>query len=162
MFRNAYRRFADHDAIVLTHTIKGANAPAVLRWYEIRDPGATPTLHQQGTFSPDTRSRWMGSIATDSAGNIAVGYSIGSSSMHPSISIAARTPDMALGTLGNETIVFDGPASQQGTSRWGDYSQLTVDPADECTFWYTAEYVRAQTPKRHSRIVAFTLPNCTH
>lgn len=159
MFRNAYRRFEDHETIVLTHSV--AASPVAIRWYEIRDPNGTPSLYQEGTFNPDQHARWMASIASDRAGNIALGYSISSSTRYPGINVAVRTPDMPLGVLGSETQIVAGAASQTSSSRWGDYSQLTVDPQDECTFWYTAQYIGTSKPYRRTRIVAFRLGNCS-
>ena len=57
-----------------------------VRWYELRNPGGTPSVFQQGTLgASDGTHRWMGSIAMDKQGNIALGYSASSSSVNPSI-----------------------------------------------------------------------------
>jgi hypothetical protein len=159
MFRAAYRRLAGHDALVVNQTIEPTNASrGALRWYEIRNPTASPVLHQQGTFLPDVRSRWMGSIAMDGAGNIAIAYSISGTDMSPGLRVAARAPDAPPGTLGSETLIVDG-AAQPGGGRWGDYSQLTIDPVDDCTFWYTGEYISGG--RRATRVAAFKVNNCT-
>ena len=159
MFRNVYRRFADHEVLLFNHSVKSGSSVGV-RWYEVRDPAGTPALAQQGTFAPDATARWMGSIAIDKTGNIALGYSASSSAVHPGIRATARTPATTTGVLGVETSLFAGPASQNDAFRWGDYSQLTVDPSDECTFWFTAEYAGPQRPLRRSRITAFRLAGC--
>jgi hypothetical protein len=117
-----------------------------VRWYELRAPNGTSgaTLYQQGTFSPDSTSRWMGSIAMDKVGNIAVGYSASSSSVFPSVRYTGRVPTDPLGTLGTENIVKTGTGSQNGNlHRWGDYSSLSIDPVDNCTFFYTNEYEKS-------------------
>src|SRR5262249_31904966 len=82
MYRLPYRNFGDHESLVATHSV---GSPSGVRWYELRDPAGTPTVFQQGTFAPDASDRWMSSIAMDSAGDIAVGYSVSSSALHPAI-----------------------------------------------------------------------------
>jgi len=132
-----------------------------VRWYEIRDPGGVPTIHQQGTFSPDSVSRWMGSIAMDKAGNIAVGYSVSSGSINPGIRLTGRVPTDTLGTLEAEQSVIRGTGSQSGSNRWGDYSSMSVDPVDDCTFWYSNQYLKTTGSKNWStRIYAFKFPAC--
>jgi hypothetical protein len=49
-------------------------------------------------------------------------------------------------TLG-EAVLIDGSGSQRVSSRWGDYTDMTVDPSDDCTFWYVNEYY-AQSSQR--------------
>ncbi|GAC1663625.1 MAG: hypothetical protein NVS9B15_26610 [Acidobacteriaceae bacterium] len=98
-------------------------------------------MKQQGTYSPDSNFRWMGSIAQDKLGDIALGYSVSSSTLRPSIRFASRAPTDPLNTLSSEQSVLAGVGSQAGHSRWGDYSSLSVDPVDDCTFWYTQEYL---------------------
>jgi hypothetical protein len=160
-FRVAYRNFGDHEAIVLNHSVQTASSSGV-RWYEIRDPNGTPTVFQQGTFAPDANWRWMAGIAIDKAGDIAVGYSLSSSTVRPSLGIAARLPSDPAGTLGPETVAFSGAGSQTTTlNRWGDYSAMTVDPEDDCTFWYTNEYIPTNgTFNWRTRIVSFSVPGC--
>ena len=119
---------------------KRSPAYSGVRWYEIRSP-ATPVLYQQGTFAPDSTSRWMSSAAFDKLGNIAIGYSTSSKVVNPGIRYATRVPTDTLGILSNEVNVITGGGVQSGTlHRWGDYSAMTVDPVDDCTFWYTNEY----------------------
>jgi hypothetical protein len=142
-----------------------STAVSAIRWYEIRSPNSTPTVYQQGTYSPDTDSRWMGSIAMDKAGDIAVGYSVSSSSTYPSIRYTGRVPNDTLGTLEGEASVVDGNGSQEDSqtplSRWGDYSSMSVDPVDGCTFWYTTEYIESNgTFNWHTRIATFKFPGC--
>ncbi len=160
-FRVAYRNFGNHESIVLNHSVSTNNVAGV-RWYEIRSPNATPTVFQQGTFAPDSNWRWMGSVATDKAGDIGVGYSESSSAIHPSIAVTGRTPSDPLGTLESENVVFSGGGSQTPSlDRWGDYSAITVDPVDDCTFWYTTEYIPVNGNFNwHTRIVNFKMANC--
>src|SRR4029450_1548466 len=102
-----------------------------VRWYELRSPGATPTLFQSGTFSPDATSRWMGSIAQDQQGNMLLGYSASSSALRPGIYYTGRLVSDAPGTMQAESTLTTGIGSQTGSlSRWGDYSAMTIDPVD--------------------------------
>ena len=168
MYRLAYRHFADgHEALVVNHSVKvsGSRRTEVdgVRWYEIRSPGTAPTVYQQGTYAPDGSSRWMGSSAMDKVGNLAVGYSRSSGTEFPSIGYAARIPTDAIGTLQGEVPLKAGGGSQSGfnLSRWGDYSSLTVDPVDDCTFWFTSEYEKTTGAFNWSTwISSFKLVNC--
>jgi len=100
----------------------------------------------------------------DAVGNIAVGYSTSSSSIHPSVAYTGRLAADPLGTLQAESVIFSGAGSQNGgVSRWGDYSGLTIDPIDDCTFWYTNEYLQTTGNFNWStRIASFKFPNCSH
>jgi hypothetical protein len=150
MWRLAYRNFGDHEALVVNHSVN-VNTVTGLRWYELRnDPNisgstlatATPIVYQQGTFAPDSTYRWMGSIAMDKMGNIAAGYSASSSAQYPDIRLTGRVPGDPAGALsGSEVTVIAGTGSQTSRSRWGDYSSLSVDPVDDCTLYYTNEYL---------------------
>jgi hypothetical protein len=160
MFRLPYRHFADgHESIVATHSV---STPAAVRWYEVQNPGGTPILFQQGTFAPDSNYRWMGSIAMDQVGDVAVGYSVSSSSMLPAIRYTGRLQSDALGTMEAESSIIEGTGAQVGSNRWGDYSAMTVDPVDDCTFWYTNEYIVTNGDLNwHTRIASFSFPSCT-
>ena len=98
----------------------------------------------------------------DQNGDIALGYSASNSSVYPSIRYTGRTPGDPLNTMETETIVKAGSGSQlQNLSRWGDYSAMTVDPVDDCTFWYTTEYLKTNGSFNWStRIGSFKLPGC--
>ncbi|HET9167241.1 MAG TPA: hypothetical protein VFP11_14675, partial [Candidatus Angelobacter sp.] len=141
MFRLAYRNFGDHESLVVSHVVH-SNTSLGMRWYEIRSPGNVPFVFQQGTFAPDLNHRWMGSIAMDGNGNIALGYSVSSDTLYPSIRYAGRLVSDPPGELTQgEASIFEGVGYQDTTSgnspRWGDYSSMSIDPADDCTFWYT-------------------------
>jgi hypothetical protein len=141
MYRLAYRNRAGTESLVVNHSIT-TSAPSGIRWYELRVSGGVPSLFQQGTFSPDTTSRWMGSIAMDKCGDIMVGYSASSSSIHPSIRLNGRVSSDPLGQLETESEIVTGTGSQTGgLTRWGDYSSMVVD-RDDKTFWYTTEYIK--------------------
>jgi hypothetical protein len=142
MFRLAYRNFGDHESVVGNYTVSSGGV-AGIRWFELRNVTNGPvTMYQQSTYQPDSTWRWMGSAAMDGSGNMALGFSLSSSSIVPGLHYAGRLAGDPLNTLGQgEASLYDGAGSQSGTSnRWGDYSDLTVDPVDDCTFWYTNEY----------------------
>ena len=134
-----------------------------VRWYEIRTPNGTPTAVQQATFAPaDGTSRWMGSIAMDKQGNMALGYSASSSAVFPSIRYTGRLVTDLPNTMQSETRIIAGSGSQLANlSRWGDYSAMTIDPVDDCTFWYTSEYLKGSGTFNWSTwIASFKFPGC--
>ncbi|MDQ2856318.1 MAG: fibronectin type III domain-containing protein [Acidobacteriota bacterium] len=164
MFRLATRFFSDgHEATVGNFTVQSGGVAAP-RWFELRNVTSGPlSVAQQGTYQPDTTHRWMGSTAMDQQGNIALGYSASSSSINPQIRYAGRLATDPLGTLPQaEATLFAGTGSQTGTnSRWGDYSDMTIDPVDDCTFWYTQEYYATTTSFNwRTRIGSFKFPGC--
>jgi hypothetical protein len=165
MYRAQYRNFGTHESIVFNHTVEaGGPQIAGVRWYEVRNPTASPTIFQQGTYAPaDGVSRWMGSAAMDRNGNFAVGYSVASPTVFPGIRYAGRVPSDPPGTLGQgEATLIAGSGSQTSTgSRWGDYSMLAVDPVDDCTFWCTTEYYTTTSSTGwQTRIGRFRFPDC--
>jgi hypothetical protein len=121
-----------------------AQYKAATRYYVLQQttPGGAITVQDQGTFSPDSTERWMGSTSFDNAGNLAVGYSTSSTTVFPSIAYAGRLLNDPPGTLAQgEATMFAGTGVQLGTqNRWGDYSNMSTDPSDDATFWYTNEY----------------------
>jgi len=165
MYRLAYRNLTDHEALVVNHSVvagTGRKPPTGIRWYELRVSGASLTVFQQGTFAPDTNHRWMGSIAMDKVGDIAVGYSVSSSQVFPSIRYTGRVPSDLAGTMQTEKTIIAGAGSQtQRLSRWGDYSAMSVDPVDDCTFWYTNQYEKTTGSFNWStRIASFKFSTC--
>src|SRR6267143_2967785 len=162
MYRLAYRNFGTHESLVVNHSVSVSSGGGI-RWYEIQNPSGTPALAQQGTFAPDSNYRWMGSIATDQAGDMAVGYSVSNgSSIFPSIAYTGRVSTDPAGTMQAEVNLVSGKGSQTtGLSRWGDYSAMQVDPVDDCTFWYTQEYTKTNgTFNWNTRIANFKFPGC--
>lgn len=140
MFRLQYRNFGDYSTLVANHTVT-ANARASIRWYELRKTTTNWSIYQQGTWQPDNDFRWMGSIAMNANGNIAVGYSVSSSTTYPSIRYAGRTANAPLGQFNiPETTIVEGTSSQTNVNRWGDYSTMSIDPTDDSTFWYAQMY----------------------
>jgi hypothetical protein len=172
MFRIAYRNFGDHEALVINHSVI-ADARIGVRWYEVRNLSATPSIYQQSTFAPvDQLHRWMGSIAMDRLGDIAAGYSTSSAASYPSLAYAGRLAGDPLNQFSQgETQMFAGAGSENvafyvpPVGRWGDYTDLTIDPADNCTFWYVNEYFGAEgttdpgAPWR-TRIGSFKFSQC--
>jgi hypothetical protein len=165
MFRFAYRNLGTHEAMVGAFTVGGGlgEVGAAIRWFELRRVGGGAwSLYQEGTYDPgDGHDRFNASIAMDAAGNIALGYSVSSSIMYPSIRYATRLAGDPLGSLGTEAEMRTGGGSQTGSNRWGDYSAMSVDPTDGCTFWYTNEYYATSSSSTWStRIARFTIPEC--
>ena len=162
MYRLAYRNFGDHESLVVNHSIAAGTSVGV-RWYELRDPNGTPTVYQQGTYAPDATYRWMGSAALDGNGDIALGFSTSSSTVRPGVHYTAHLTTDPLGVMGQgEGVLIDGTGSQTGgLNRWGDYSSLNIDPTDDCTFWFTSEYLTANGSFNwHTRIGTFKLTGC--
>jgi hypothetical protein len=118
------------------------------------------SLFQSGTFAPDANYRWMGSIAGDKMGDIALGYSLASATVWDSIAVTGRTPSDPLGQMEAETILTAGTGSQGGNSGWGDYSSMAID-ADGCTFWYTQEYyVTPDSTMWQTQLTSFKFGGC--
>ena len=169
-WRLAYRNFKAYEALVTNQSVEATPGVAGVRWYEIRRTGATYSLFQQGTYAPgDGIHRWMGSIAQDQQGNMALGYSVVNGvDVFPGIRYTGRLAGDAPGqmTLGEATII-DGTGVQTTTnSRWGDYTSMNVDPTDDCTFWYVNEYYTlagqlSSTAGWQTRIASFKFPSCS-
>jgi hypothetical protein len=185
MMQLKYRRFGAHQAMVFNQTIDAAgsmpipvvNEVAGIRWYELRNFGQGWTIFQQSTYAPQPAGvnsenqllhRWMGSMAMDRDGNIALAYSItnddDNNEVFPGIRYAGRRFNDSLGILPQrEHTIFNGTNSQTGDfgQRWGDYSALSVDPRDDCTFWFTTHVAGAGgTGPRPTRIASFRFDNC--
>jgi hypothetical protein len=162
MMQLQYRNLSGVESLWVNHTVSSGSVTGV-RWYEVRSPNSTPVIYQQGTYQPDSTYRWMGSVAVDAQGNMAVGYSASSSSMYPQIRYAGRLANDPLGQLSQgEATLMAGTGSQTSYSRWGDYSAMSVDPVDDCTFWYTTEYYAATGTNWQTRIGSFKFPSCVN
>jgi len=166
MFRLQYRHFGDYATLVTNHTVDvDSTDHAGLRWYELRQTDSAWSVYQQGTYAPaDGVHRWMGSAALDHVGNLALGYSASSPTLAPSIRYTGRLAGDPLNTLpqGEMTLVTGGGVQTGFQGRWGDYSSMSVDPVDDCTFWYTNEYyVISSGTGWQTRLGAFKFPNCT-
>jgi hypothetical protein len=152
LFRFAYRNFGDHESLVTNQSVNAGAGPngavSGVRWWELRDPNGSPVIFQEGTYAPgvtDGIHRWMGSIAMNSLGDIALGFSASNGTnpaVFPSVYYTARHDGDPPGvmTLG-EGSIKEGTGSQTGSPRWGDYTAIDIDPTDDTTFWYINEYV---------------------
>ena len=169
LWRLQYRNFGTHETLVTNQSVEARPGVAGVRWWELRNP-SNAVLHQEGTWAPnDGVNRWMGSVALDKQGNLAVGYSVVSATnVFPGIRYAGRLNGDPLGQLMQaETVLQSGSGVQTTTnSRWGDYTSMSVDPNDDCTFWYMNEYYArsgtvADPRPWQTRIGAFKFPSCT-
>ena len=171
MYRLAYRnngtQAAPQESLVVSGPSAGGPTHGAVEWFEFRNAGSSttqPTLFQSGTFDPDTDYRWLPSIAMDKDGNIALGYSKSSTTVKPGIYITGRLASDPAGTMGGELEMQAGLGVQVGSSagnRWGDYSSMTLDPIDQCTFYYTNEYLKTNGAFNWStRIASYKFPSC--
>ena len=169
--RLAYRKFGAYELLVVSHSVEALPGIAGMRWYEVRRASnGAYSLRQQGTYSPDDGvHRWMGGIAQDQVGNIALGYSVANGvSVFPGIRYTGRLATAPLGQMNlGEGVIINGSGVQTTTnSRWGDYTSMNIDPVDDCTFWYVNEYYTLEGQNSSSvgwqtRVASFKLPNCS-
>ena len=174
-WRLAYRNFGTYESLVTNQSVEAARGVAGARWYEIRRIGSRPpgsltySILQQGTYAPaDGVHRWMGSIAQDKKGNMALGYSVVNGvDVFPGIRYTGRLAGDPLGmmTLGEGTIINGTGVQTTTNSRWGDYTSMNIDPSDDCTFWYANEYYTlagqgTSAAGWQTRIGSFKLPGC--
>lgn len=163
MWRFAYRNFGSHESMVGNFTVDvDGTDRAAIRWFELRNDLSGWALHQEGTYAPDADHRWMASIAMDGLGNIALGYSTSSSTTLHEIRYTTRQPGDPPGTLRAEQTMYSSGGVHTGISRWGDYTSMTVDPTDDCTFWYTNQYDVSNNSgfDWHTRVGAFRFAEC--
>jgi hypothetical protein len=166
MYRLQYRKFNGYSSMVLNHSVNAGAGIAGIRWYELRNTGTAWSIYQQATYAPnDGNSRWMGSIAQDTAGTISVGYSVSSANIYPAIRYTGRfkTDPLNQMTIAEKTIINGGGSQTgiwSGRSRWGDYSGMSVDPSNPTTFWYTTEYYATTSSSTwQTRIASFSFDN---
>jgi hypothetical protein len=168
-YRLAYRNFGTYESYVTNQSVEALPGVAGVRWYEIRRVNGAYSVFQQGTYAPnDGVHRWMGSAAMDKKGDLALGYSVvNGTTVFPGIRYTGRLKGDPLGqmTLGEGTIINGSGVQTTTNSRWGDYTSLNIDPADDCTFWYVNEYYtlagqQSSTAGWQTRIASFKLPGC--
>lgn len=169
-WRLAYRNFGNYESLVTNQTVEASKGMAGVRWYEMRrSTEGDYSLFQQGTYAPkDGINRWMGSIAQDRRGNLGLGYSVvNGKDIYPGIRFTGRMKGDPKGKMTlKEGIIVKGSGVQTDTnSRWGDYTAMTVDPVDDCTFWYVNEYYTQKSQQSSSvgwltRIASFQMPGC--
>lgn len=162
MWRLQYMNFGTHETMVGNFTVDtDGTQHAGIRWFELRKYGTGDWfLYQEGTHSPDSNHRWNGSLAMDKEGNIALGYSVSGSSLNPGIRYTTRLLTDSLNTLRDETSLVSNGGVQVAGNRWGDYSSMNLDPADNCTFWYTNQYIEPVSGLWNTRIGTFKIPTC--
>lgn len=159
-YRAQWRKWTGYNTVVLNWGVKLSASQRSIMWCELRQDQSTGTwsMYQQGVYTPDASTRWVGSIAMDDNGSIALCYAKSdATSVKPSLGYTGRLATDPLGTMSfAETIAIAGASVQTSNNRFGDYSQTTLDPSDGLTFWHTGEYLSGGTPK--TRIYSFTLP----
>lgn len=175
MWRAQYRNFGSHQSIVsnMVTDVTGDDIAAV-RWFELRSLDGDYQTYQQGTISEpgaidgtDGINRWMASVAQDQAGNIVAGYNVAglgdvntNDDVFPGMRYSGRLLNDPLDSMPQgEFSIIEGQFPNAGT-RYGDYSALTVDPVDSCTFWYTAQYNPLANNNWATRIAAFRFDDC--
>jgi hypothetical protein len=154
-----YRNFGSYQTIVCCHTVNVDGVRhAGIRWYELRKSTGNWEVRQQGTYAPDLHSRWMGSIMLNGFNEIGLGYSVSSTAMYPSIFYCGQSAGAYASASGILDITEDtiqlGANSQTGVNRWGDYAQVSVDPSDDKTFWFTTQYI-GSGGSRKTKIASF-------
>lgn len=155
-----YRNFGDYQTLVCCHTVDVDNTDhAGVRWYELRRTTGPWSIRQQSSYAPDAHSRWMGSIMLNTNNEIGLAYSVSSTTVYPSIRYTGQSQsayNAGSGTMDlAEDVIWTGTYSQTTYNRWGDYTQTSVDPSDNATFWYTNMYI-SSTGARKTRIASFT------
>jgi hypothetical protein len=159
MYKTQYRRFTTHNTAMMCMSVDVDNTNrAGIRWYELRENNdGVWYIHQESTYSPDnTNSRWMGSIAMDRFGHIGMAYSFAGPNDYAGLRFTGRFKDDPLNQMTvNEQIAIEGSGAQTNSNRFGDYAQMSMDPADDKTFWFTGEYL-GNSGAVKTRIFSFT------
>lgn len=160
-FRVQHRNFNSHQSITGTFVTKLDANNAGLRWFELRNSDAGWVLHQEGMVpSNDSNSRYMAGSAMDGDGNMALAYMITGPEQFPSLRVTGRRMGDAAGSISAAEKVLVEADGAIASERNGDYAQLSVDPIDNCTFWYTAEHGGAGAQWK-TAISSFKFPGCT-
>lgn len=164
MWRVQHRTLDDKQYLVgnMVTDVDGNDYHGV-RWWQLERPAATVaggwTLKDEGTYTNnDGVHRWMASAAMDGSGNIAIGYNTSGTSTFAGMRYAGRLASDPAGTMPRgENSIIEGSGAN-GSSRYGDYSSISVDPVDDCTFWYTAQY--NPSSQWGTRVGAFRFEAC--
>ncbi len=164
MPRFAYRNFGTYQSFLISHTVQvgAGNQQTGIRWYELRGNG-NPAIYQHGTIANGkTVYRFMPSLAQDKLGNAAAGYSVSGNTVEPGI--RASYWSLPGKTVPAEIAIQNGIGDEENSSHWGDYTSMTVDPADGCTFWYVNQYYKVSEIGTaidwDTRIANFKLSTC--
>ncbi len=161
MYFQAHRyNFGTHESLLFNFPVEVTDGSQIsgIRWVELRrpTPAAPWALFQEGTYV-DTggESVFLSAMAMDQEGNIGLGYTKTGDTTFPSLYYTGRFDGDPLGQMTiAETVIIEGTTSVTSNSRYGDYSQLTRDPVDDLTFWFTAEY---DGEPRKTRIASFKI-----
>ena len=161
MNQAVYRNFLSHESLVfnfITDVTDGENLSGI-RWVELRRTDSQWELYQEGTFAPDDGlDRYMGSLAIDGSGNIALAYNVSSEDEFVGVRYTGRKWDDELGLMTvEEGVLIEGTNSISSGARFGDYAQMGIDPVDDKTFWYTTEYGGGGGSNSTTRIVALEI-----
>ncbi len=165
MYPLHYRNLGAYEVMVCCQTFYDGEVH-YLRWYELRKDTDNWDLHQTGNYSPDSSSRYNPSISVNGKGDIAMGYTLSSLEINPSIWLTGRQADDPLGEMTfGEIELYKGLnyannySSSSGRNRWGDYASMMVDPLDDTTFWFTSMYPLKNTNVGNwsTRIFAFNI-----
>lgn len=164
--RVVYRNYGTYESVVMTHAVTRGTltaAHAAIRWYEYRTP-LTPVIFQSGTIAPDSTWRWIGAIGSDQFGDIAVGYNVSSTTVFPGLRYSGHAVTDRAGLMEPEVTLISGAGSQNGTNKnWSSFNSMTVDPVDDCTFWFTGEYYATSSQSGwKTQIGSFRFPSCTN
>jgi hypothetical protein len=169
MYRSSFRAYPASkgldDTLVFSFPVNLGGGHAGVRWAQVNFPTVgDPAVVNQGEYGPDDTDRWMPGISVDQDGNIGLAYSVANSSesTFPGVRFTTRNHNDPANTLRDEEVCVDGGGSQTSTSgRWGDYSSVSVDPVDECTFWASVEYQPTTANANWSnRVCSFKFENC--
>jgi hypothetical protein len=148
---------------VVSHTVFNGSSSAI-RWYEFHSSLRTtaPTISQQGTYAPDGANRFISSLSRDRVGNMAMSYTVSSSSVAPTVAFTGRAGGDPLGQMGAEAILVPGGGSQLDTgNQWGAYYNMALSN-DGCTFVTTGQYYQGDASFAWStRIGKLKFDNCT-
>lgn len=139
------------------------------RWYEITNLTTTPVLNQSGTLFDNAGSNpkgfWIPSVAMNGQGHMALGCSMAASNVFAEIVVAGRLSGDVLGTLQTFTLAQSSSTAyniqNNTTQRWGDYSQVNIDPNDDMTMWTIQEYCNATNSWAEQVIQLKSLPPAT-
>lgn len=172
MYRVGYRNFGTHESLVFNQTVRISPIDQIyragVRLYELRRTGGVFNVYEQTTIGDTETSRFMGSAAQDHQGNLAVGYSVSNEIKKPSIIYTGKLSSEPIGTFRGEAALIEGTGVQKAFGfRWGDYSGMSIDPVDDCTFWITNEYYSLESQEESdfgwlTRIGKFRFPECVN
>jgi Carboxypeptidase regulatory-like domain/FG-GAP-like repeat len=125
-------------------------------------------VYDQTTLGDNGISRWMAAAAQDHQGNLAFEYSLGNESKEPSILYSGRLATEPVGMFRTEAALAKGTGVQTAFGfRWGNFTGMTVDVVDDCTFWMTNQYYTAESQAESpfswlTRIGKFKFAECTN